>query len=86
LKPKDFKFLSEGNFSDYKIIYEKISDQVTRVLLIPKNINSKGSFGFISKEEALSTLKIVILNSNFKDAFIGYYLDDKRVEGLLLRN
>jgi tetratricopeptide (TPR) repeat protein len=86
LKPKDFKFLSEGNFSDYKIIYEKISGQVTRVLLIPKNINSKGSFGFISKEEALSTLKIVISNSNFKDAFIGYYLDDKRVEGLLLRN
>jgi hypothetical protein len=86
LNPQKFQFLTEGKFSDYKIIYEKISDQVTRVLLIPKNINSTGTFGFISKEEALSTLKIVISNSNFKDAFIGYYLDDKRVEGLLLRN
>jgi hypothetical protein len=86
LNPQKFQFLTEGKFLDYKIIYEKIDAGVTRVLMVPKNINNKGTFGFLSKEEALSALKLVIGNSNFKDAFIGYYLDDKRVEGLLLRN
>jgi hypothetical protein len=85
LNTQKFKFLSEGKFSAFKIIYEEINNGVTRVILVPKNINN-GLNCFTTEQEALSALKIVVENSNFKDAFVGIYLDDKRVEGPVLRN
>ena len=85
LNTQEFKFLSEGKFSAFKIIYEEINNSVTRVILVPKNINN-GFYCFTTEQEALSALKIVVENSNFKDAFVGIYLDDKRVEGPVLRN
>ncbi len=86
LKTYKYKMYGEGQFSSYKVIFEKNNSGVTRVVIVPKNANADGSFAFKTKEEALSLLKRVIETNSYLDAFVGFYLDNERVDGLLLRN
>jgi hypothetical protein len=86
LKPYKYKMYGEGKFSPYKVIFEKNTSGVNRVVIVPKIANADGSYAFTTKEEALSLLKSIVETNSYLDAFVGFYLDNKRIDGLLLRN
>jgi hypothetical protein len=82
-KFRDYKYgeLQDGELKSYKLVFEPIEGDITRVLIIPKEKNEDGSEGFKSKADALNVLLYVVDHTRFKTAFVGKYEDDKRVGG-----
>jgi hypothetical protein len=84
LNTAKYQVLSSGDLSEYTVMYEKIQDGITRVVVVPKAKNEDNTFGFKNKEDALRALKSVIDLTNFKSSFVGIYEGDKRLDGLIL--
>jgi len=82
-KFRDYKYgeLQDGELKSYKLIFEPIEGEITRVLIVPKDKNEDGSEGFKSKAAALNVLLYVVDHTRFKTAFVGKYEEDKRVGG-----
>ena len=78
-----YKQLSAGDLSEFIVMYEKIQDGITRVVVVPKATNEDGTYGFKNKEDALRALKLVIDLTKFKSSFVGIYEGDKRLDGLI---
>ena len=78
-----YKELSKEKFPDCEIVYEKIENGITRIIVVPSQKNEDGIQGFRSKEEALNVLKNVIDNTAFKSAFISTYQGNKRLFGII---
>jgi hypothetical protein len=83
LNTASYQPLSKGDLAEYTVIYEKIQDGITRVVVVPKAKNEDGTYGFKNKEDALRALKSVIDLTNFKTSFVGIYEGDKRLDGLI---
>jgi hypothetical protein len=83
LNTAKYQVLSSGDLSEYTVMYEKIQDGITRVVVVPKAKNEDNTFGFKNKEDALRALKSVIDLTNFKSSFVGIYEGDKRLDGLI---
>jgi len=83
LNVSTYQPLSMGDLAEYTVMYEKIQDGITRVVLVPKAKNEDGTFGFKNKEDALRALKTVIEQTRFKSSFVGIYEGDKRLDGLI---
>ena len=78
-----YQQLSAGDLSEFIVMYEKIQDGITRVVVVPKATNEDGTYGFKNKEDALRSLKLVIDLTKFKSSFVGIYEGDKRLDGLI---
>ncbi len=83
LNTAKYEELTVGELADYKVMYEKIQNEITRVVIVPNSKNEDGTYGFKNKEDALKALKLVLEGSTFKSAFVGIYEGDKRLEGLI---
>lgn len=59
--------------------FEQIEDGLTRVVLIPTELNEDGSLGFKSKGAALNILEYIVNNTRFKRAFVIAYENGERV-------
>jgi tetratricopeptide (TPR) repeat protein len=77
-KPYKYTELEEGQMSDYKLSFEEIELDMTRVLVIPKDENADGTIGFKTKTEALNVLYHVLNHTRFTRAFVVRYKDGKR--------
>lgn len=75
--------LTKGDLAELTMMYEKIQNDITRVVVVPKEKNEDGTYGFKDKKEALRALKMVIDNSSFNSSFVGIYEGDLRLEGLI---
>jgi hypothetical protein len=83
LNTAKYEELTVGELADYKVMYEKIQNEITRVVIVPNSKNEDGTYGFKNKEDALKALKLVLEGSTFKSAFVGMYEGDKRLDGLI---
>jgi len=78
-RTEQYKDVVAGELSQYKLVFEKIGEEVTRVLLVPMEKNKDGSEGFSSKDEAYKALQKLVSKTKFKESFIGMYSNGKRM-------
>ena len=62
-----------------KLEFEPTSGGLTRILLVPENLNEDQTQGFKSKADALDLLLYVINHTRFDRSFVAEYQDNQRV-------